>query len=66
MLTDLKTAIRPAFVLTVLFALILGLAYPLALTGIGQMLFPFQANGSVIRAGMLVRSMSGALLVDQG
>ena len=51
MLTDFKTAIRPAFVLTVLFALLLGLAYPLALTGIGQMLFPFQANGSVIREG---------------
>ena len=40
MLNDLKTALRPALVLTALFALLLGLAYPLALTGIGQLLFP--------------------------
>lgn len=49
MLSDLKTAIRPALVLTLLFAALLGIAYPLALTGIGQMLFPAQANGSLIR-----------------
>jgi K+-transporting ATPase ATPase C chain len=49
MLTDLKSALRPALVLTVLFALLLGLAYPLALTGIGQLLFPKQANGSLVR-----------------
>ncbi len=49
MLNDLKTALRPALVLTLLFALLLGLIYPLALTGVGQALFPAQANGSVIR-----------------
>ena len=51
MLTDLKTALRPALVLTLLFAALLGIAYPLALTGIGQSLFPAQANGSLIRDG---------------
>ena len=51
MLSDLKTAIRPALVLTLLFAALLGIAYPLALTGIGQALFPTQANGSLIRDG---------------
>lgn len=51
MLTDLKTALRPALVLTLLFAALLGIAYPLALTGIGQALFPEQANGSLIRDG---------------
>jgi len=51
MLSDLKTAVRPALVLTLLFAALLGLAYPLALTGIGQALFPAQANGSLIRDG---------------
>ena len=48
MLTDLKTALRPAIALTIAFALLLGLAYPLALTGIGQVLFTSQANGSLI------------------
>jgi K+-transporting ATPase ATPase C chain len=49
MFTDLKSALRPALVLTVLFALLLGVAYPLALTGIGQVAFPAQANGSLVR-----------------
>ncbi|WP_168453563.1 potassium-transporting ATPase subunit KdpC [Sphingopyxis microcysteis] len=51
MLSDLKSALRPALTLTLLFAALLGLAYPLALTGIGQALFPEQANGSLIREG---------------
>ncbi|SNS48442.1 K+-transporting ATPase ATPase C chain [Sphingomonas laterariae] len=51
MLTDLKTALRPAFMLLIAFALLLGIVYPLALTGIGQALFPKQANGSLIRDG---------------
>jgi K+-transporting ATPase ATPase C chain len=45
---DLITSLRPALVMTLLFALLLGLAYPLALTGIGQALFPSQANGSLV------------------
>lgn len=49
MLSDLTSAVRPALVLTILFALLLGVAYPLALTGIGQTLFPIQAHGSLIR-----------------
>jgi len=54
MLTDLKSALRPAIVLTLLFAALLGLAYPALLTGIGQTIFPHQANGSLIRDGDLV------------
>lgn len=49
MRSDLASALRPALVLTLLFALLLGIAYPLALTGIGQALFSRQANGSLIR-----------------
>jgi potassium-transporting ATPase KdpC subunit len=45
---DILTSLRPALVMTLLFALLLGLAYPLALTGIGQAIFPHQANGSLI------------------
>lgn len=51
MLTDLKSALRPAIVLTLLFAALLGLAYPALLTGIGQTVFPHQVNGSLIREG---------------
>ncbi len=48
MLKDFTTALRPAIVLTILFAALLGIAYPAALTGVGQLAFPHQANGSLI------------------
>lgn len=51
MLKDFTSAIRPALVLTALFAMLLGLAYPALITGIGQVVFPSQANGSLIRQG---------------
>ena len=41
--------LRPALVMTGLFTLLLGVAYPLAVTGIGQLAFPDQADGSLIR-----------------
>ena len=47
---DFTSALRPAIVMTILFAALLGLAYPLAMTGIGQALFPSQANGSLVTA----------------
>ncbi|MEE3503475.1 potassium-transporting ATPase subunit KdpC [Acidiphilium acidophilum] len=41
--------IRPALSLVLLFTLALGVALPTAFTGLAQALFPFQANGSLIR-----------------
>ncbi|MGX1500816.1 K+-transporting ATPase ATPase C chain [Labrenzia sp. MBR-25] len=40
--------LRPAVVLLTVMTLLTGVAYPLAMTGIGQLLFPDQANASLI------------------
>ncbi|PZO77905.1 MAG: potassium-transporting ATPase subunit C [Mesorhizobium amorphae] len=54
--------LRPALVLTVLFTLLTGIAYPFALTGAAQSLMPLQANGSpVTRDGQVV----GSALIGQ-
>jgi K+-transporting ATPase ATPase C chain len=39
---------RPAILLTILLTLIVGVGYPLATMGVGQALFPSQANSSLI------------------
>jgi K+-transporting ATPase ATPase C chain len=41
--------IRPAIVSTVLLTLLLGLLYPLAITGVAGAAFPYQAGGSLVK-----------------
>ncbi|MBV8972700.1 MAG: potassium-transporting ATPase subunit C, partial [Sphingomonadaceae bacterium] len=64
MRSDLTSALRPALALTLACAVLLGLAYPLLLTGIGQALFPVQANGSLVRDAR--GTVIGSSLIGQG
>lgn len=59
----MTSLLRPAIVLFAILSGVTGIVYPLAVTGIGQALFPRQANGSLIfRDGKPV----GSALIAQG
>ena len=54
--------VRPAILMLVVMTLITGLVYPLAMTGLGQLLFPRQANGSLV---MVNGKVVGSSIVGQ-
>lgn len=53
---------RPAFVLLIALTIITGVFYPLAVTGMTQIIFPNQANGSLIVKG---NQIIGSSLIGQ-
>jgi potassium-transporting ATPase KdpC subunit len=54
--------LRPAVIFVVILTLITGIIYPLAVTGLAQLLFPHQANGSLIMGeGQII----GSALIGQ-
>ena len=60
---EIMSALRPAILILLAFTLITGIIYPLAITGIAQLVFPWQANGSLIKDGDRI---VGSALIAQG
>jgi potassium-transporting ATPase KdpC subunit len=58
----MRSEFRPAIVLLILFTLLTGVAYPLAVTGIAQLALPAPADGSWLRRG---NTIVGSKLIGQ-
>jgi potassium-transporting ATPase KdpC subunit len=58
----IRSQLRPTLVSFALLTVVVGLIYPLAVTGIAQVIFPYQANGSVMVAN---GQATGSALIGQ-
>lgn len=63
-MTDIMKQFRPALVALIALTIITGIIYPLLVTGIAQVAFPFQANGSII-TGADGKPVGSALIGQQ-
>lgn len=58
----MRSQIRPALLSLMILILFTGMIYPLAVTGLAQMIFPVQANGSLV---MVDADVMGSALIGQ-
>lgn len=63
-MTDILKQLRPALVALIVLTVITGVIYPLIVTGIAQVAFPYQANGSII-TGANGQPVGSALIGQQ-
>lgn len=61
----LRGQLRPAILLTFLLCVITGFIYPGIVTGLAQLLFPYQANGSLVKAAGPSGRVVGSSLIGQ-
>lgn len=61
--TKKESAYRPIIAVAVLSLLVCGLLFPVVVTGIAQVAFPYQANGSLAHLG---NRTVGSYLIDNG
>lgn len=64
----MKRNLRTAILMTVVTTILFGVVYPLAVTGLGQILFPSQANGGlIVKSGQIIGSrLIGQLFSSDG
>lgn len=63
MLDMIKEQVRPALMLMLVMTIMLGIIYPLLVTGIAQVVFPWQANGSLLTNAQ--GQVAGSALIGQ-
>lgn len=62
MFIETVRSVKVAFLLVIFFTILTGLIYPLLITGLAQLLFPWQANGSLITEN---NKAVGSVLIGQ-